>query len=125
MLNSYFTTALPQSNVYISTRLSDLESKDKAKLARDHARNALESFVLETKDKMYSEEYERAASEEEKQNIVAKLNEGSEWLEYESDNAETKVSEAAPTALDVIINILMGVRGWEAFAQGITGTRHY
>uniref|UniRef100_A0A6B0VFB3 Hypoxia up-regulated protein 1 n=2 Tax=Ixodes ricinus TaxID=34613 RepID=A0A6B0VFB3_IXORI len=87
-------------------KLSDLESKDKAKLARDHARNALESFVLETKDKMYSEEYERAASEEEKQNIVAKLNEGSEWLEYESDNAETKAFKDKLSGLTRIVKDL-------------------
>lgn len=71
-------------------KLSDLDSKDKAKLARDHARNALESFLHETKDKMYSEEYEKASTEVERQNIIAKLTEDSDWLEYESDNAETK-----------------------------------
>ncbi|KAH7945628.1 hypothetical protein HPB49_013421 [Dermacentor silvarum] len=71
-------------------KLSDLDSKDRAKLARDHARNALESFLHETKDKMYSDEYEKASTEEERQNIIAKLTEGSDWLEYESDSAETK-----------------------------------
>lgn len=70
--------------------LSDLDKKDKAKLARDHARNALESFLLETKDKMYSDEYEKASTEEERQTILAKLSGDSEWLEYESDGADTK-----------------------------------
>uniref|UniRef100_A0A1E1X932 Hypoxia up-regulated protein 1 n=1 Tax=Amblyomma aureolatum TaxID=187763 RepID=A0A1E1X932_9ACAR len=72
-------------------KLSDLDSKDKAKLARDHARNALESFLHETKDKMYSEDYEKASTEEHRQNILSMLTESSDWLEYESDNAETKV----------------------------------
>lgn len=72
-------------------KLSDLDSKDRAKLARDHARNALESFLHETKDKMYSEDYEKASTEVQRQNIIAMLTESSDWLEYESDNAETKV----------------------------------
>lgn len=71
-------------------KLSDLDNKDKAKLARDHARNALESFLHETKDKMYTEEYEKASTEEERQKVLAKLTEDSDWLEYESDSAETK-----------------------------------
>lgn len=71
-------------------KLSDLDNKDKAKLARDHARNALESFLLETKDKMYTEEYEKASTEDERQKVLAKLTEDSDWLEYESDSAETK-----------------------------------
>uniref|UniRef100_A0A023GPD1 Hypoxia up-regulated protein 1 n=1 Tax=Amblyomma triste TaxID=251400 RepID=A0A023GPD1_AMBTT len=72
-------------------KLSELDSKDRAKLARDHARNALESFLHETKDKMYSEDYEKASTEEHRQNILTMLTESSDWLEYESDNADTKV----------------------------------
>ncbi|XP_037278905.2 hypoxia up-regulated Grp170 co-chaperone protein isoform X2 [Rhipicephalus microplus] len=87
-------------------KLSDLENKDKAKLARDHARNALESFLHETKDKMYSEEYEKASTEVERQNIIAKLTEGSEWLEYESDNAETKAFKEKLSGLTRLVKDL-------------------
>uniref|UniRef100_A0A224YWW0 Hypoxia up-regulated protein 1 n=1 Tax=Rhipicephalus zambeziensis TaxID=60191 RepID=A0A224YWW0_9ACAR len=87
-------------------KLSDLDSKDKAKLARDHARNALESFLHETKDKMYSEEYEKASTEVERQNIIAKLTEGSDWLEYESDNAETKAFKEKLSGLTRLVKDL-------------------
>ncbi|KAL3224652.1 hypothetical protein MRX96_026448 [Rhipicephalus microplus] len=87
-------------------KLSDLENKDKAKLARDHARNALESFLHETKDKMYSEEYEKASTEVERQNIIAKLTEGSDWLEYESDNAETKAFKEKLSGLTRLVKDL-------------------
>ncbi|CAN7982724.1 unnamed protein product, partial [Ixodes hexagonus] len=100
------TPPTPEQIAESIKKLSELDSKDKAKLVRDHARNALESFVLETKDKMYSEEYEKAASEEEKQNIIAKLNEGSEWLEYESDNAETKAFKEKLSGLTRIVKEL-------------------
>ncbi|XP_075548772.1 hypoxia up-regulated Grp170 co-chaperone protein isoform X2 [Dermacentor variabilis] len=87
-------------------KLSDLDSKDRAKLARDHARNALESFLHETKDKMYSDEYEKASTEEERQNIIAKLTEGSDWLEYESDNAETKTFKEKLSGLTRLVKDL-------------------
>uniref|UniRef100_L7M9E8 Hypoxia up-regulated protein 1 n=1 Tax=Rhipicephalus pulchellus TaxID=72859 RepID=L7M9E8_RHIPC len=87
-------------------KLSELDNKDKAKLARDHARNALESFLHETKDKMYSEEYEKASTEVERQNIIAKLTEGSDWLEYESDNAETKAFKEKLSGLTRLVKDL-------------------
>ncbi|XP_049525460.1 hypoxia up-regulated protein 1 isoform X2 [Dermacentor silvarum] len=87
-------------------KLSDLDSKDRAKLARDHARNALESFLHETKDKMYSDEYEKASTEEERQNIIAKLTEGSDWLEYESDSAETKTFKEKLSGLTRLVKDL-------------------
>lgn len=87
-------------------KLSDLDNKDKAKLARDHARNALESFLHETKDKMYTEEYEKASTEEERQKVLAKLTEDSDWLEYESDSAETKAFKDRLSGLTKLVKDL-------------------
>lgn len=72
-------------------RLKDLDDHDKARLAKVKAKNSLESFIVDTRDKMYSDEYEKACTEEEKANIMNSLSEISEWLEYESDDATTEV----------------------------------
>lgn len=72
-------------------RLKDLDDHDKARLAKAKAKNSLESFIVDTRDKMYSDEYEKACTEEEKTGIMKSLSEISDWLEYESDDATTEV----------------------------------
>lgn len=67
-------------------------SREANKLKRDHAKNALESFILETRDKFEQEEYSSASTEEERAKIDAELKVASEWLDYESDQAETAVA---------------------------------
>lgn len=61
------------------------------KLLRDKAKNTLESFILETRDKLDQEEYSSSATDVEKETIQSQLGTASEWLEYESDSAETKL----------------------------------
>lgn len=84
------TPPTPAQIAESAKKLKDLDERDRAKLARDKARNALESFILETKDKLYTDEYEKASTEEERSGIISKLDGDSEWLEYESSAAETK-----------------------------------
>ncbi|GFU72242.1 hypoxia up-regulated protein 1 [Trichonephila clavipes] len=71
-------------------KLRDLDEHDHARLAKAKAKNSLESFIVETKDKLYNEEYEKASTDEERTNILQKLSEASDWLEYESDDATTE-----------------------------------
>ncbi|GFU52564.1 hypoxia up-regulated protein 1 [Nephila pilipes] len=73
-----------------SKKLRDLDEHDRARLAKAKAKNSLESFIVETKDKLYSEEYEKASTDEERTNILQKLSEVGDWLEYESDDANTE-----------------------------------
>ncbi|GFY46406.1 hypoxia up-regulated protein 1 [Trichonephila inaurata madagascariensis] len=71
-------------------KLRDLDEHDHARLAKAKAKNSLESFIVETKDKLYNEEYEKASTDKERTNILQKLSEASDWLEYESDDATTE-----------------------------------
>ena len=71
-------------------KLKELDKKETEKLNIEKAKNTLESFILETKDKLLSEEFESAATEDEKNNIQTQLSAASEWLEYESSGANAK-----------------------------------
>ncbi|XP_055936976.1 hypoxia up-regulated protein 1-like [Argiope bruennichi] len=74
-----------------SKKLKELDENDQARLAKAKAKNALESFIVETRDKLYRDEYEKASTEEERSNILQKLSEVGDWLEYESDDATTEI----------------------------------
>lgn len=87
-------------------KLLELDEKDRDKLQRDQAKNNLESFIHETKHKLYMEEYEKASTEEERNGYFVKLNEASEWFEYESDNAETKLFKDKLSELKDIVKEL-------------------
>uniref|UniRef100_A0A4W6DG57 Hypoxia up-regulated protein 1 n=1 Tax=Lates calcarifer TaxID=8187 RepID=A0A4W6DG57_LATCA len=75
--------------VYIF-RLQDLTNRDLAKQEREKTLNSLEAFVFETQDKLYQEDYQLVVSEEEKEQISAKLSEASEWLDEDGYTATTK-----------------------------------
>uniref|UniRef100_A0A6Q2XY57 Hypoxia up-regulated protein 1 n=1 Tax=Esox lucius TaxID=8010 RepID=A0A6Q2XY57_ESOLU len=70
--------------------LQDLTDRDLEKHEREKTLNSLEAFIFETQDKMYQEEYQAVVSEEEKEEITAKLSEASAWLDEEGYSATTK-----------------------------------
>ncbi|KFM81998.1 hypothetical protein X975_18921, partial [Stegodyphus mimosarum] len=72
-------------------KLRDLDEHDRQRLAMAKAKNSLESFIVETRDKLYNEDYQKASTEEERSNIQKNLSETGDWLEYESDDATTEV----------------------------------
>lgn len=72
-------------------KLQQLDEKESEKLNRDKAKNTFESFILETRDRLEQKEYLTSATDEEKSSIESQLSAGSEWLEYESDGADTKL----------------------------------
>lgn len=71
-------------------KLKELDDKEAEKLNIEKAKNTLESFILETKDRLSTEEFDSSATEDEKNNIQSQLSSSSEWLEYESDGATLK-----------------------------------
>ncbi|XP_010863487.2 hypoxia up-regulated protein 1 isoform X4 [Esox lucius] len=71
-------------------KLQDLTDRDLEKHEREKTLNSLEAFIFETQDKMYQEEYQAVVSEEEKEEITAKLSEASAWLDEEGYSATTK-----------------------------------
>ncbi|XP_037605415.1 hypoxia up-regulated protein 1 isoform X2 [Sebastes umbrosus] len=71
-------------------KLQDLTDRDLAKHEREKSLNSLEAFIFETQDKLYQDDYQLVVSEEEKEQIAAKLREASEWMDEEGYTATTK-----------------------------------
>uniref|UniRef100_A0A8B9CBE4 Hypoxia up-regulated protein 1 n=1 Tax=Anser brachyrhynchus TaxID=132585 RepID=A0A8B9CBE4_9AVES len=71
-------------------KLQDLTVRDLEKQEREKSANSLESFIFETQDKLYQEEYQFVSTEEEREEISKKLSEASNWMEEEGYAAATK-----------------------------------
>uniref|UniRef100_A0A8C3EF84 Hypoxia up-regulated protein 1 n=1 Tax=Corvus moneduloides TaxID=1196302 RepID=A0A8C3EF84_CORMO len=71
-------------------KLQDLTIRDLEKQEREKSANSLESFIFETQDKLYQEEYQFVSTEEQREEISKKLNEASSWMEEEGYAAATK-----------------------------------
>uniref|UniRef100_A0A8C3V4Y3 Hypoxia up-regulated protein 1 n=1 Tax=Catharus ustulatus TaxID=91951 RepID=A0A8C3V4Y3_CATUS len=71
-------------------RLQDLTIRDLEKQEREKSANSLESFIFETQDKLYQEEYQFVSTEEQREEISRKLSEASSWMEEEGYAAATK-----------------------------------
>merc|ERR1712200_94343 len=65
-------------------KLKALDARDEAKAAQERAMNALETEVIDTKDKMYQEIYEKSTTDEEREKIMSKCNEISDWIDEEA-----------------------------------------
>ncbi|NWI39081.1 HYOU1 protein, partial [Picathartes gymnocephalus] len=71
-------------------KLQDLTIRDLEKQEREKSANSLESFIFETQDKLYQEEYQFVSTEEQREEISKKLSEASSWMEEEGYAAATK-----------------------------------
>uniref|UniRef100_A0A8C3QYY4 Hypoxia up-regulated protein 1 n=1 Tax=Cyanoderma ruficeps TaxID=181631 RepID=A0A8C3QYY4_9PASS len=71
-------------------KLQDLTMRDLEKQEREKSANSLESFIFETQDKLYQEEYQFVSTEEQREEISKKLSEASSWMEEEGYAAATK-----------------------------------
>ncbi|KAM7374913.1 hypothetical protein PAMP_007547 [Pampus punctatissimus] len=71
-------------------KLQDLTDRDLAKHEREKTLNSLEAFIFETQDKLYQDDYLLVVSEEEKEQISAKLSEASAWMDEDGYAATTK-----------------------------------
>ena len=98
----YLTYSEPIGKAYISylcilyfvffSSLDDLHAKDLAKRENEQAKNSLESFLYEFKDKLYSDNVEKLATEEETNKISEKFSEVSDWLMEDGYDATADVS---------------------------------
>ncbi|GAB6024272.1 hypothetical protein CHUAL_008965 [Chamberlinius hualienensis] len=75
----------------LKQKLKLFNDKEKAKFELEESRNSLESFILETREKLYEDEFQTATTEEEREQILNKLSETSDWLYEESEDAKVKV----------------------------------
>lgn len=71
-------------------KLQDLTDRDLEKQEREKTLNSLEAFIFETRDKLYQDEYQAVVTEEEKEDISAKLSAASSWMDEEGYTAGTK-----------------------------------
>uniref|UniRef100_A0A8C5S7P8 Hypoxia up-regulated protein 1 n=1 Tax=Laticauda laticaudata TaxID=8630 RepID=A0A8C5S7P8_LATLA len=71
-------------------RLQELTERDLEKQEREKSANSLEAFIFETQDKLYQEEYQFVATEEEREEIARKLSEASSWMEDKGYTTPTK-----------------------------------
>ncbi|XP_034281074.1 hypoxia up-regulated protein 1 isoform X1 [Pantherophis guttatus] len=81
---------LPEELQTSSLKLQELTERDLEKQEREKSANSLEAFIFETQDKLYQEEYQLVATEEEREEISRKLSEASSWMEDEGYTAPTK-----------------------------------
>merc|ERR1711983_296037 len=65
-------------------KLMELDARDQAKVEREQALNNLETAVIDTKDKLWQEIYEKSSTEEEREKILAKCTELSDWIDEEA-----------------------------------------
>ena len=75
-------------------RLDDLHKKDLAKAENERAKNNLESFLYEFRDKLDSETIEELSSEDEREKIRTKFSEISDWIDEEGFDSTADVSFA-------------------------------
>ncbi|XP_059812944.1 hypoxia up-regulated protein 1 [Hypanus sabinus] len=71
-------------------KLQDLTDRDFQKQEHEKAANSLEAFIFETQDKLYQEEYQLVSTQDERDQISAKLSEASNWLDEDGYTATTK-----------------------------------
>ena len=72
-------------------KLADLDARDEAKKAQEIALNNLESQVIDMKVKLYEDIYEKSTTEEEREKILAKCQELSDWIDEEA-TVDTEVA---------------------------------
>ncbi|XP_046873955.1 hypoxia up-regulated protein 1 isoform X1 [Hypomesus transpacificus] len=89
LVNDIVNPTLDQINTS-KKKLQDLTDRDLEKHEREKTLNSLEAFIFETQDKLYQDEFQALVSEEEKEEISAKLSQASEWMDEDGYSAATK-----------------------------------
>ncbi|XP_078389408.1 hypoxia up-regulated protein 1 [Cetorhinus maximus] len=75
-------------------KLQDLTDRDLQKHEREKMANSLEAFIFETQDKLYQDEYQAVSTQDERDQISAKLSEVSNWLDEDGYAAPTQELKA-------------------------------
>ncbi len=115
-------------------KLRDLNVRDEAKAAKERALNSLETQVIDTKDKMYQEIYEKSTTEEEREKIMEKCTQLSDWIDEEAtfetpvDVLEGKLKELTDLTSPVYARVKQHTErpeALEAFDKMINGSQHF
>jgi heat shock protein 4 len=73
-----------------SASLAEYDTRDVEKRARADAKNAVESYCYDMKEKLYDEALEAVTLESERDEFRALLSDASDWLDVEGSSATTK-----------------------------------
>ena len=76
---------------YFLSRLKNLQKLDEERNNLLAARNDLESFIIETQDKLYRDEYEKCSTEEQRITLQSYFSTASDWLYEQDETTERKV----------------------------------
>jgi hypothetical protein len=93
-------------------KLLELEAQDEVKAAKERVLNSLETAVIDTKDKLYQEMYEKSSTEEEREKIFAKCTELSDWIDEDvTPDTEVEVLESKLKELtDLTVSLYARIR---------------
>ena len=91
-MNAFARTFHTILAIFLLKRIKDLKKKDDDKLLLAKATNDLESFVIDTQDKLYQEDYEKCSTEDERTEIRSNLSAASDWLYEQDETVERKVN---------------------------------
>jgi hypoxia up-regulated 1 len=72
-------------------KLDDLDEKDRIRKETAKAKNAVESFVYDTRDKIYSDEVVAMSTEAEREDVSSALSSAADWLDDEGFDATKTV----------------------------------
>merc|ERR1712223_1315418 len=92
-------------------KLDKLNEVDQIKQDRETALNDLESFVLNVREKLYEELFEKSSTEEEREKIREKCSELSDWIDEEAgpftevDVLKSKLDEIKTLAKDLFARV--------------------
>lgn len=94
------------------SRVRNLEALDKAKKLHETALNDLESFILDVKMKLDTDQYTAASKPEEVEKLLSHFNDASEWYEEQSYDADTQTLHTKLSELKKLTEDLFA-RVWE------------
>lgn len=93
-------------------KVDDLNALEKKIVRRETALNALETFVIDSNQKLDEEEYASCATEEEIEAVRKACADVSEWMYEDGENAEAEVYEEKLKELQKLTNDIYA-RHWE------------
>jgi len=82
--------------------LKGYDLADKERREKEEAKNALESFLYGTREKMYEDSFIAASTEAERESLSEKLSEFGDWLYDEGENAATKEYKSRLNQLETL-----------------------
>jgi hypoxia up-regulated 1 len=73
------------------SKLQLIKEKEREKRKKAAAINNLEAFIFDTRDRLSQDDFVKCSSDDEREQISAKLSEADSWLMDADNNVETKV----------------------------------